>query len=50
MAPPALAFLGFGGGIGSKIMAALNLAFLIQTGGQIVNFFRDRSLVKILRK
>ena len=42
MAPPALAFLGFGGGIGSKIMAALNLAFLIQTGGQIVNFVRDR--------
>ena len=42
MAPPALAFLGFGGGIGSKIMAALNLAFLIQTGNQIVNFVRDR--------
>ena len=41
MAGP-LAFLGFGGGIGSKIMAALNLAFLIQTGGQIVNFVRDR--------
>ena len=46
MAPPALAFLGFGGGIGSKIMAALNLAFLIQTGGQIVNFFRDRFFSK----
>ena len=41
MAGP-LAFLGFGGGIGSKIMAALNLAFLIQTGNQIVNFVRDR--------
>ena len=41
MAGP-FAFLGFGGGIGSKIMAALNLAFLIQTGGQIVNFVRDR--------
>ena len=46
MAPPALAFLGFGGGIGSKIMAALNLAFLIQTGGQIVNFVRDRFFSK----
>ena len=46
MAPPALACLGFGGGIGSKIMAALNLAFLIQTGGQIVNFFRDRFFSK----
>ena len=45
MAGP-LAFLGFGGGIGAKIMAALNLAFLIQTGGQVVNFVRDRFFSK----
>ena len=42
--PGPLAFLGFGAGKGilAKIIAAANLAFLIQTGGQIVNFVRDR--------
>ena len=47
MAGP-LAFLGFGAGKGilAKIIAAANLAFLIQTGGQIVNFFRDRFFSK----
>ena len=39
---PALG-LGFGAkGLLAKIIAAANLAFLIQTGGQIVNFVRDR--------
>tara|TARA_Y100000114_G_C11731552_1_gene313877 strand:- start:74 stop:1366 length:1293 start_codon:yes stop_codon:yes gene_type:complete len=44
MGLPALGFLGFGAGKGllAKIIAAANLAFLIQTGGQIVNFVRDR--------
>ena len=39
-----LALFGFGAGKGllAKIIAAANLAFLIQTGNQIVNFVRDR--------
>ena len=38
------AFLGFGAGssIGAKLMGLINLAFLVQTGNQVVNFFRDR--------
>ena len=44
MVAPALGFLGFGAGKGilAKIIAAANIAFLIQTGNQIVNFVRDR--------
>ncbi len=44
MGLPALGFLGFGAGKGllAKIIAAANIAFLIQTGNQIVNFVRDR--------
>ena len=39
---PALG-LGFGAkGLLAKIIAAANLAFLIQTGSQVVNFVRDR--------
>ena len=39
-----LALFGFGAGKGllAKIIAAANIAFLIQTGSQIVNFVRDR--------
>ena len=47
MAGP-LAFFGFGAGQGllAKIIAAANIAFLIQTGNQIVNFVRDRFFSK----
>ena len=43
-----LALFGFGAGKGllAKIIAAANLAFLIQTGNQIVNFVRDRFFSK----
>ena len=43
MGLPALGLLGLGGkGLLGKIIAAANIAFLIQTGNQIVNFVRDR--------
>ena len=46
--PGPLALFGFGAGssIGAKLMGLINLAFLIQTGNQVVNFVRDRFFKK----